>query len=191
VGLAPSPPAAGGRCVSAVGAMGGTIALGSPGISPPSTVSSPAARDTCAPLSGGKQEPRSMLLSKHHPEPRVLLIEDTEDTRELSRMALESQACEVVAVSSAEAALGLLQAGERFDLVFTDVCLGEVSGIEAAHRVKQEQPGLPVLVTSGLEPSVVVPQLGPGMHFLPKPYTMSELLDAIRACFQHPLAACA
>jgi hypothetical protein len=29
------------------------------------------------------------------------------------------------------------------------------------------------------------------MHFLPKPYTMSELLDAIRACFQHPLAACA
>jgi len=121
----------------------------------------------------------------------VLLIEDTEDTRELSRMALESQACEVVAVSSAEAALGLLQAGERFDLVFTDVCLGAVSGIEAAHRVKQEQPGLPVLVTSGLEPSVVLPQLGPGMHFLPKPYSMSELLDAIRACFQHPLAACA
>lgn len=132
-----------------------------------------------------------MLLSKHHPEPRVLLIEDTEDTRELSRMALESQACEVVAVSSAEAALGLLQAGERFDLVFTDVCLGAVSGIEAAHRVKQQHPGLPVLVTSGLEPSVVLPQLGPGMHFLPKPYSMSELLDAIRACFQQPLAACA
>jgi len=36
-----------------------------------------------------------------------------------------------------------------------------------------------------------VPQLGPGMHFLPKPYSMSELLDAIRACFQQPLAACA
>ena len=102
-----------------------------------------------------------MLLSKHHPEPRVLLIEDTEDTRELSRMALESQACEVVAVSSAEAALGLLQAGERFDLVFTDVCLGAVSGIEAAHRVKQEQPGLPVLVTSGLAhlPPIKVVQL--------------------------------
>lgn len=124
-----------------------------------------------------------MLLSKRHVEPRVLLIEDTEDTRELSRMALESQACAVAAVSTAEAALGLLQAGERFDLVFTDVCLGGLSGIEAAHRIRQQFPSLPVLVTSGLQPDRVTPQLAPGIHFLPKPYSMSELLDAIRACF--------
>ncbi|MCC7632603.1 response regulator [Stenotrophomonas rhizophila] len=124
-----------------------------------------------------------MLLSKRHVAPRVLLIEDSEETRELSRITLESQACDVVAVSSAEAALGLLQAGERFDLVFTDVCLGGLSGIEAAHQIKQYQPGLPVLVTSGLEPAQVTGQLRPGMHFLPKPYSMSDLLDAIRSCF--------
>jgi len=124
-----------------------------------------------------------MLLSKRHVTPRVLLIEDTEDTRELSRMALESQACDVAAVSSAEAALGLLLAGERFDLVFTDVCLGGLSGIEAAERIKAFQPSLPVLVTSGMDPAEVTAQLRPGIHFLPKPYSMSELLDAIRACF--------
>jgi len=124
-----------------------------------------------------------MLLSKRHVEPRVLLIEDTEDTRELSRLTLESQACHVAAVSSAEAAIGLLQAGERFDLVFTDVCLGGLSGIEAAQRIRQQFPSLPVLVTSGLQPDRVTPHLAPGIHFLPKPYSMSELLDAIRACF--------
>lgn len=124
-----------------------------------------------------------MLLSKRHVTPRVLLIEDTEDTRELSRMALESQACDVAAVSSAEAALGLLLAGERFDLVFTDVCLGGLSGIDAAERIKAFQPSLPVLVTSGLDPATVTARLRPGIHFLPKPYSMSELLDAIRACF--------
>lgn len=124
-----------------------------------------------------------MLLSKRHVAPRVLLIEDTEDTRELSRMALESQACDVAAVSSAEAALGLLLAGERFDLVFTDVCLGGLSGIDAAERIKAFQPSLPVLVTSGLDPATVIARLRPGIHFLPKPYSMSELLDAIRACF--------
>lgn len=124
-----------------------------------------------------------MLLSKRHVAPRVLLIEDTEDTRELSRMALESQACDVAAVSSAEAALGLLLAGERFDLVFTDVCLGGLSGIDAAERIKAFQPSLPVLVTSGLDPATVTARLRPGIHFLPKPYCMSELLDAIRACF--------
>ncbi|WP_411851874.1 response regulator [Stenotrophomonas sp. LGBM10] len=124
-----------------------------------------------------------MLLSKRHVIPRVLLIEDTEDTRELSRLALESQACEVTAVSSAEAALGLLRAGERFDLVFTDVCLGELNGIDAAHLIRSAQPGLPVLVTSGLDPAEVTARLREGIHFLPKPYSMSELLDAIRGCF--------
>ncbi|HBS63596.1 MULTISPECIES: response regulator [Stenotrophomonas] len=124
-----------------------------------------------------------MLLSKRHVIPRVLLIEDTEDTRELSRLALESQACEVTAVSTAEAALGLLRAGERFDLVFTDVCLGELNGIDAAHCIRTHHPGLPVLVTSGLDPAEVTGRLREGIHFLPKPYSMSELLDAIRTCF--------
>jgi len=31
----------------------------------------------------------------------------------------------------------------------------------------------------------VLPQLRAGIHFLPKPYSMSELLDAIRLCFRH------
>lgn len=126
-----------------------------------------------------------MLLSKRHVEPRVLLIEDAEETRELSRLALESQACHVVGVSSAEAALGLLAAGERFDLLFTDVNLGAISGIEAANRVRGLYPQLPILVTSGMDQHQVLPQLRDDIHFLPKPYNMSELLDAIRLCFRH------
>lgn len=124
-----------------------------------------------------------MLLSKQNVQPRVLLIEDAEETLELSRLTLESQACEVVGVSSAEAALGLLNAGERFDMLFTDVVLGGISGIETANRVRDAFARLPILVTSGMEPHRVVPELRAGIHFLPKPYTMSELLDAIRRCF--------
>ena len=126
-----------------------------------------------------------MLLSKRFVEPRVLLIEDAEETQELSRLALESQACQVTAVSSAEAALGLLNAGEPFDLLFTDVCLGGISGLEPATRVREHLPQLPILVTSGMDQHRVLPQLRAGIHFLPKPYSMSELLDAIRLCFRH------
>lgn len=125
-----------------------------------------------------------MLLSKQNVQPRVLLIEDSEETLELSRLTLESQACEVVGVSSAEAALGLLNAGERFDLLFTDVCLGGISGIETANRVRSAFPRLPILVTSGMCQHQVLPQLHDGIHFLPKPYTMSALLDAVRLCFR-------
>ena len=126
-----------------------------------------------------------MLLSKQNVQPRVLLIEDSEETLELSRLTLESQACEVVGVSSAEAALGLLNAGERFDMLFTDVCLGGISGIETANRVRTAFPRLPILVTSGMCQHEVLPLLHQGIHFLPKPYNMSELLDAIRICFCH------
>lgn len=126
-----------------------------------------------------------MLLSKQNVQPRVLLIEDSEETLELSRLTLESQACEVVGVSSAEAALGLLNAGERFDMLFTDVCLGGISGIETANRVRAAFPRLPILVTSGMCQHEVLPLLDQGIHFLPKPYNMSELLDAIRICFRH------
>ena len=121
-----------------------------------------------------------MLLSKRHVEPRVLLIEDAEETRELSRRwRWKAQACHVVGVSSAEAALGLLAAGERFDLLFTDVNLGRVSGIEAANQVRDLYPYLPILVTSGMDQHRVLPQRD-GIHFLPKPYNMSELLGTIR-----------
>ena len=119
-----------------------------------------------------------MLLSKRFVEPRVLLIEDAEETQELSRLALESQACQVTAVSSAEAALGLLNAGEPFDLLFTDVCLGGISGIETANRVRAS--------AAAADPGHL--RHGPAScaaaaarrHPLPKPYSMSELLDAIR-----------
>lgn len=126
-----------------------------------------------------------MLLSKQNVQPRVLLVEDSEETLELSRLTLESQACEVVGVSSAESALGLLNAGERFDLVFTDVCLGGISGIEIANRVRAAFARLPILVTSGMSRHDVLPQLHHGIHFLPKPYSMSELLEAVRHCFIH------
>ncbi|MCY1251291.1 hypothetical protein D9M72_650340 [compost metagenome] len=67
--------------------------------------------------------------------------------------------------------------------MFTDVCLGDLNGIDAAHLIRSAQPGLPVLVTSGLDPAEVTARLREGIHFLPKPYSMSELLDAIRSCF--------
>ncbi|WP_045738327.1 response regulator [Xanthomonas sp. MUS 060] len=126
-----------------------------------------------------------MLLSKRHVEPRVLIIEDAEDIQELSRLTLESQACDVVAVETAEAALALLDAGRCFDLLFTDVHLGGLDGIATANHVREWQPQLPILVTSGMDEQAVLSRLREGIHFLPKPYDMSQLLDAIRLCFHH------
>ena len=51
--------------------------------------------------------------------------------------------------------------------------------------MREHLPQLPILVTSGMDQHRVLPQLRAGIHFLPKPYSMSELLDAIRLCFHH------
>ena len=125
-----------------------------------------------------------MLLSKHHPEPRVLLIEDTEDTRELSRMALESQACHVVGVSSAEAALGLLAAGERFDLLFTDVVMpGRIKSTDLAEWARAQSPPVAVLFTSGHTRDILSSNhlLSADIHLLSKPYSPEALTQRLRS----------
>lgn len=127
---------------------------------------------------------RVMLLSRHHVEPRILLIEDAPEALELARIVLESQGCHVAAVSSAEAALGLMGAGERFDLVLSDIQLGGLSGIDVAQRLRACQPQLPVLLTSGLARDAIRRELGDDVSFLPKPYSMTDLLDAVRTCLE-------
>jgi CheY-like chemotaxis protein len=91
-----------------------------------------------------------MLLSKRHVEPRVLLIEDAEETRELSRLALESQACHVVGVSSPK------RRWACWPPVSVSTCCSPTSIWARSAALKPPTgcatlPQLPILVTSGMD----------------------------------------
>lgn len=79
---------------------------------------------------------------------RVLLVEDNEQVSEFARQLLEDLGCKVFLAATGDAALSLLD-GEPMDMVFTDVVMRGLNGIELAKQVRERFADLPVVLASG------------------------------------------
>lgn len=90
---------------------------------------------------------------------------------------------QTVGVANGPAALNLIEGGEPFDLLFTDVIMpGGMTGRQLADEVAKRRPGIKVLYTSGYTDNAIVHQgrLDPGVLLLTKPYRKSQLANMIR-----------
>jgi PAS domain S-box-containing protein len=114
---------------------------------------------------------------------RVLLVEDDVDVRGATRSMLEELGYQVTEADSADVALDRLSTEPEFDFVFTDVIMASgMTGIELAHTIKARQPDCPILLTSGYTAQRLVPTAkGGDLPILRKPYTLSQLADALAA----------
>jgi len=110
----------------------------------------------------------------------ILLVEDDEYILLPACELLEALGHAVTAVASAEEALPLLTS-RAFDLLFTDVSLPGQSGIELARQAVRDIPGLRVIIASGHGSNVDIGDTGAlaGAVFLPKPYGLSQLEQAL------------
>jgi len=117
----------------------------------------------------------------------VLLVEDEEQVRVLAQSYLEEQGHEVLSAGTPQGAIALLEKAPQVDVVFTDLDLkGDIhAGIELARAAIARWPHLKVLYTTGRD-------LTDGMKarfvehsaFLPKPYTVEELLTTLSVHFK-------
>lgn len=82
------------------------------------------------------------------PGPRVLLVEDDQDNRELMTEVLELAGYRVVPAASGADGLRLLS-GREVDVIVTDVGLPGVGGLEVARAARRVAPGVPVVVVTG------------------------------------------
>ena len=80
--------------------------------------------------------------------PRILVIDDEENIRDILTDILETGGYEVVSAADGQSGLDLLGKA-RFDLVFTDLSLPGMSGYEVAEHVKKRFPKLPVGLVTG------------------------------------------
>ena len=108
---------------------------------------------------------------------RVLLVEDDATLRMLTTEVIEELDHQVTAVASAEAALELLPQREH-DVLFTDIGLGGMSGIELTRRALAMDPTLRIIVASGY-----AFEREPGMEarvgVLIKPYDLNKIRQAL------------
>ena len=114
---------------------------------------------------------------------RILLVEDEDGVRKLASEALEKHGYTIYAASTSEEALELFSRENKdFILVFSDVVLPDSNGVALVDKLQTLKPQLKILMTSGYtgEQSQADTIQNKGYWFLPKPYSLPELLQIIR-----------
>jgi PAS domain S-box-containing protein len=131
--------------------------------------------------------PEELAATDDEPAPasnaeRVLVVEDRDVVRDLTRDVLEASGFEVVAVPGGREALEAVASSESFDLLLTDVVMPEMSGPELALQLRAQHPQLPVLYMSGYTDDVLsTHELSQeATAFLRKPFGNAELIVAAR-----------
>ena len=97
----------------------------------------------------------------------VLLVEDNDNVRQFARAMLGELRAEVTEADSAEAALDLL-AGRHFDLVFSDIVMPGMTGLDLARRLREINPTQAILLATGYSREVAGGEAA-GFHIVQKP----------------------
>jgi CheY-like chemotaxis protein len=126
-----------------------------------------------------KESPLASLLGKGE---RIMVVEDYAEVRDIAKEMLETNGYAVFPVSSAKEAMELFEKENgNFDLVFSDVILTDMAGtLLVEELLKRWKFG--VIISSGYTDEKVKWDLinEKKYRFLPKPYTMHALLQAVK-----------
>ncbi len=112
----------------------------------------------------------------------ILLVEDEDVVRELTRRVLERQGYTVLACADGEEAVALSERDDRtIHLLLTDVVMPGLRGYEVARQVTATRPGIKVLYMSGYAEEALVgrPVLA-GSALIEKPFAVDALARRVR-----------
>jgi PAS domain S-box-containing protein len=113
----------------------------------------------------------------------ILVVEDDPMVRTFVINQLTGLGYKTIAASDGSAAMAIVERGEPFDLLFTDVVMpGGLSGRNLADAIAKLRPGMKVLYTSGYTDNAVVHhgRLDEGVLLLTKPYRKPQLAKMVR-----------
>jgi two-component system NtrC family sensor kinase len=114
----------------------------------------------------------------------VLVVEDNSDVGAFVGESLRELGCVSVLTTDASQALAeLAKDADRFDVVFSDVVMSGMSGLELAELIRVRYSKLPVVLTSGYS-HVLAQGTSVGLELLQKPYSIEELAGVLRRATQ-------
>ena len=120
------------------------------------------------------------------PPLRILLAEDEEAMRTYLARALENAGYEVVAVDRGTEALPLLEAGDHFDLLLSDIVMPEMDGIELAQRCNELSPRTKVMFITGFAAvTLKASRDQPRAKVLSKPFHLKDLVLEVDRVFEN------
>ena len=120
----------------------------------------------------------------------ILIVDDDSAVQATIRLLLERAGHSVVVAGDGRKGLALFEAG-AFDLLFLDIFMPGMDGIETMRLVHQQQPRIPIIVISG---NPIASGSGPdfltmatklgAIRSLQKPFKASALLAAVAGCLE-------
>ena len=112
----------------------------------------------------------------------ILVVEDNEEVGAFAEALLGELGHKVTRAGSGEEALDLCRE-RRFDVVFSDVVMPGMGGLELAEILGQEMPDVPVVLATGYSPEIAQSGSG-GRPVILKPYRLATLAEAMRKVLQ-------
>jgi CheY-like chemotaxis protein len=126
----------------------------------------------------GEEDFAAKTTTQHLQRRTVLVVDDSADVAEVTSSLFEHLGYDTIYRESAEAALKLLEAGTKIDLVFSDIVMpGTIDGVGLAREIRSRYPNLPVALTTGY--SDAAKAAPSNLRILRKPFDTEALRDFI------------
>src|SRR5437763_10032542 len=114
----------------------------------------------------------------------ILLVEDEEGLRGLNARGLTSRGYTVLEAGNGIEAIEVIESrGGDVDLVVSDVVMPEMDGPTLAKELRTRNPNLKIIFVSGYAEDAFeknLPDDHGKFHFLPKPFTLKQLVAAVK-----------
>lgn len=117
---------------------------------------------------------------------KILVIDDEDIVRTSCNRTLTPAGFEVGLARNGFDGLRML-GEEKFDLVLTDLKMPDMDGIEVLKRIKEEWPGIEVIIITGyqtVDTAVKSIKLG-AFDYIEKPFTPDSLINAVSKALDH------
>ncbi len=131
-----------------------------------------------------------MTNEKPHSDPAVLLVNDAPLILDLLQEILEDGGYRVVRSQTGKDVANIL-AHERVAVVFCDILLPEIKGVEVLRQIKQQSPEIQVIIISGQQNFETAREVlrERALDFLVKPFGSGEVVGAVQQGFSAYYAA--
>ncbi len=132
--------------------------------------------------SAGENDAQEPAPYKRRRKLVVMVVDDEPDLRDFCVTALGEVATEILTASNGLEALEQFEkANRKVDLILLDLTMPKMSGPECFKRLRAIDPNVRVLISSGYSLDMDAEALlkGNATGFLPKPYDLNQLMEAV------------
>jgi putative nucleotidyltransferase with HDIG domain len=118
---------------------------------------------------------------------RILVVDDEEAIREIVASMLHAAGYACKQAGSGMEALAVLNSGEEFELMLSDLMMADLDGIGLLERTKEKYPDMPVvMVTAVHDIQVALDAIRNGAYdYLLKPFEREQLLNTVSKALEN------